>query len=106
MNLEQIDTSTTQGKIKVMELFIAGRKIYIQRKGEDYFFNMIEADGHRWNWEAYSYFASGRSEEVWVTEFCGKQYAHDESTAATRFAKEVGGQAVRYIRADLAGERG
>ena len=49
MNLEQIDTSTTAGKIRVMELAEQGRNVAAARRGGQKVFGHVSRPN--WNWE-------------------------------------------------------
>ena len=106
MNLEQIDTSTTAGKAEVMRLAaegrdVAGRRLDDLTKWERHFIPS-------WNWQVCDYAIIAEPvgpEEVWhVVHADGGTSSWDCQAEAERWAKKHGIQAVRYIRADLAGE--
>lgn len=110
MNLEQIDTSTTAGKAEVMRLAAEGRRVAMQHSAGHW----IETSEPGWIWERYTYqiiINPPAPKEVWIL-------ADDESgdpvdRACYRIRHETSNHptlapatAVRYIRADLAGEKG
>lgn len=94
MNLEPIDTSTTAGKARVMQLAAEGRRVMDNAGGE---WSPIKHPC--WNWEEYSYAIISEPvgpDEVWV-EVCDRGFAH------TVNASPVSGKgyvAVRYVRAE------
>lgn len=105
MNLEQIDTSTTAGKIRVMELAEQGRKVvYRVRAAESHAWHDHARWGKPdWDWPHIDYAIISEPvgpDEVWVVlNGCGQVCAitkyepiHLNTTSK-----------VRYIRADLAG---
>ncbi|KOQ78863.1 hypothetical protein ABW45_04650 [Stenotrophomonas maltophilia] len=110
MNLEQIDTSTTAGKAEVMRLAAEGRRVAARlnlRSSEIW----TEMASPKWEWGRVDYAIIDEPvgpEEVWFTVIngCidGRPYTF-ECTAVDR-AQTYGGQPVKYIRADLAGEKG
>lgn len=53
MNLEQIDTSTTAGKARVMQLAAGGRKVV--ERGAWAGASWITVDPASWNWEHFDY---------------------------------------------------
>ncbi|WP_329759286.1 hypothetical protein [Stenotrophomonas geniculata] len=108
MNLEQIDTSTTAGKIRVMELATQGRKVAYCARSVAHWTSIDSAI--TWNWLSCDYAIIADPvgpEEVWhVVHADGRTSSFDCQAEAERWAKKHGIQAVRYIRADLAGEKG
>lgn len=95
MNLEPIDTSTTAGKARVMQLAAEGRKVASRAfQNNDWFENPAPS----WNWQAVDYAIIAEPvgpDEVWV-EVCDRGFAH------TVNASPVSGKgyvAVRYVRA-------
>lgn len=112
MNLEQIDTSTTAGKARVMQLAAEGRRIACRE--EDISPEWYAVNESDWDWRTYDYAIIAEPvgpEEVWVPvngrntmagyAYCGSRGAQEHASAMTS-----PGVAVRYIRADLAGEKG
>ncbi|MBO3002251.1 hypothetical protein J5H43_01820 [Stenotrophomonas maltophilia] len=110
MNLEQIDTSTTAGKAEVMRLAAEGRKVFSTRRKDGGGVGPVDPP---WNWQDFDYAIIAEPvgpEEVWVA------FSKDGEVAtarcmeadADRVMRRIGhcGQSVRYIRADLAGEKG
>lgn len=104
MNLEPIDTSTTAGKARVMQLASEGRKV--AQRSSAHAEPFVEQARPDWNWRVSEYAIIAEPvgpEEVWVlvNEFA---QCMDVTAKESRFA-DVGdnGRAVRYIRADLAG---
>ncbi len=53
MNLEQIDTSTTEGKAEVMRLAAEGRRV--MERGEWSGASWCLVESPPWNWEFYEY---------------------------------------------------
>ncbi len=105
MNLEPIDTSTTAGKAEVMRLAAEGRKVARKSILPK---SVWEKWPHpEWNWGAGDYAIIAEPvgpEEVWVAvKSCGtvKGVCLDEDEPVL-----WGLTGVRYIRADLAGEKG
>lgn len=98
MKLENIDTSTTEGKIEVMRLASEGRRVAIKayKVGEWKF-----AVSQIWDWLSCDYAIIAEPvgpKELWAvitsTETdCNREWAEQR-------AKMWGGTAVRYIRAD------
>lgn len=112
MNLEQIDTSTTAGKAEVMRLAAEGRRVACREEDiSPEWFAVNESD---WDWRTYDYAIIAETvgpEEVWVpvdgrNSFSGSAYCEHGSAADHASAMTSPGVAVRYIRADLAGEKG
>lgn len=107
MNLEQIDTSTTAGKAEVMRLAAEGRRVAAR--------SLFPGSGWKdcpapvWDWHSGEYAIIAEPvgpEVVWFTVINGCTDAGPytfECTAVDR-AQNYGGQPVKYIRADLAGE--
>lgn len=109
MNLEQIDTRTTAGKAEVMRLAAEGRRVAYRSGNKPW----AENGNPAWNWAVGEYAIIAQPvgpEEVWVA------FSKDGEVAtarcmeadADRVMRRIGhcGQSVRYIRADLAGEKG
>lgn len=104
MNLEQIDTSTTAGKAEVMRLAAEGRRVVVAENDEDAPI-WRDSSNPKWDWSIYDYAIISEavgSEEVWMV-FTPDFSPHTEEEAK-RIADRYGGEVVRYIRADLAGE--
>lgn len=112
MNLEQIDTSTTAGKIRVMELAEKGRKVvYRVRPADSHVWHDHAKWGEPdWDWLHIDYAIIAEPvgpEDVWhVVHADGRTSSFDCQAEAEGWAKKHRIQAVRYIRADLAGEKG
>ncbi|PJL51472.1 hypothetical protein B9Y74_05610 [Stenotrophomonas maltophilia] len=105
MNLEQIDTSTTAGKAEVMRLAAEGRKVVFRQFRLD---QWKKPPGITWNWAEYDYAIISEPvgpEEVWVI-LSRHGGISDVTAVKERFSDESNGPVVRYIRADLAGEKG
>lgn len=103
MNLEQIDTSTTAGKAEVMRLAAEGRRVAYSVKGAPAW---MECPGEQlsWNWVAVDYAIISEPvgpDEVWV--FIA-QNGLSFGCSEEKLNVGEGETAVRYIRADLAGE--
>ncbi|HDS1550717.1 TPA: hypothetical protein QEK98_002972 [Stenotrophomonas maltophilia] len=109
MNLEQIDTSTTAGKIRVMELAEQGRRVYCRvREGQE---GMCLTQEPSWSWKVFDYAIIAEPvgpEEVWIVHHKdGDQLLMSGKLAADEWvSNNSGDKVVRYIRADLAGEKG
>lgn len=113
MNIEQIDTSTTAGKAEVMRLAAEGRRVTFRPKNE---FDCWEVnDEPAWDWTRGDYAIISEPvgpEEVWVAIFndgsVSRQGTRDEVDSRVLDARAAGisSVAVRYIREDLAGEKG
>lgn len=106
MNLEQIDTSTTAGKAEVMRLAAEGRKVAGKSRtnGDDWHPLLVPA----WNWVDADFAIIAEPvgpEELWIV-VCAKSPPFRNEANARADAEALGGVAVRYIRADLAGEKG
>ncbi len=113
MNLEQIDTSTTAGKRRVMELAEQGRKIvYRVRPADSHAWDDHAKWGEPdWDWLHIDYAIISEPvgpEEVWATVIngCVDAGPYTFELNAVRRAQDYGGEVVKYIRADLAGEKG
>lgn len=68
MKLEPIDTSTTAGKARVMQLAAEGRRVSVRLRDRDDAFG--ECKSQSWNWDAYIYAIIAQPvgpDEVWVT---------------------------------------
>lgn len=112
MNLEQIDTSTTAGKAEVMRLAAEGRVLAVRRPGAHSWAKIAEVS---WDWSTFDYAIISEPvgpEEVWVAIYndgsISRVGTRDEvySRVLDGRAAGVDSVAVRYIRADLAGEKG
>jgi hypothetical protein len=109
MNLEQIDTSTTAGKAKVMRLAAEGRIVASRSivSGSEF----LPVPAPLWDWVGRDYAIVADPvgpDEVWCVYadglFSAGPYG-DEQLAVDRAAEFTHrSQVVRYIRADLAGE--
>lgn len=111
MNLEQIDTSTTAGKAEVMRLAAEGRRVVFRQRGDIAYWEVN--DEPVWDWARGDYgiiYEPVGPEEVWVafTRDGEVSTARCMEVDAERVMRRIGhcGQPVRYIRADLAGEKG
>lgn len=109
MNLEQIDTSTTAGKAEVMRLAAEGRRVAAR--------SLFPGSGWKdcpapvWDWHSGEYAIISEPvgpEEVFVAFnmagelLCARYMEADAERSMRRNGSS--GYAVRYIRADLAGE--
>ncbi|HDS1649030.1 TPA: hypothetical protein QEL68_000726 [Stenotrophomonas maltophilia] len=112
MNLEQIDTSTTAGKAEVMRLAAEGRMVVQKQKGYSAA-SWTENHTPRWEWVSFDYAIIAEPvgpEEVWFAIYndgsISRIGTRDEvySRVLDGRAAGVNSVAVRYIRADLAGE--
>ncbi len=109
MSLEQIDTSTTAGKAYVMQLAADGRRVAYTTLGRR---EWQFARNPKWNWMERDYDIISEPvgpEEVWVTISPGGEAIATHRSAPGWLPSNSRGQvatAVRYIRADLAGEKG
>lgn len=106
MNLEQIDTSTTAGKAEVMRLAAEGRRIAIRGKNSEHWH---EIDYPVWDWARDDHAIIAEPvgpEEVWATVIngCVDAGPYTFELNAVRRVQNYGGEVVKYIRADLAGE--
>ncbi|OWB46512.1 hypothetical protein [Stenotrophomonas maltophilia] len=105
MNLEQIDTSTTAGKAEVMRLAAEGRRVAYSNAGHHEW--ALAADP-RWDWRTRDYAIIAEPvgpEELWV--ILGRNGAVADVTAVEECIEDASNdRVVRYIRADLAGEKG
>lgn len=102
MNLEQIDTSTTAGKARVMQLAAEGRKVFATRRKDGAGAGPIEPS---WNWQEWDFAIIAEPagpESVWVRI----EYGYPVGVWNNSVAPEAiaGTEVVRYIRADLSGE--
>lgn len=105
MNLEQIDTSTTAGKAEVMRLAALGRRVVSQPKGHSRPLGFSTETGQAWDWQSFDYAIIAEPvgpDEVFVYISKGGACYVYGLTADEALRKGVA--AVRYIRADLAGE--
>lgn len=104
MNLEQIDTSTTAGKAEVMRLAAEGRRVAYDCGGA-----WAPIRHPCWNWEQYDYAIISEPvgpEELFAVVFPMHTGIWVEQHEAGKIAAEKDGKVVKYIRADLAGEKG
>lgn len=106
MNLEQIDTSTTAGKAEVMRLAAEGRRVAAR--------SLFPGSGWKdcpapvWDWHSGEYAIIAEPvgpEEVWVILSRHGEIS-DVTAVKDRFSDVSNDRVVRYIRADLAGEKG
>lgn len=124
MNLEQIDTRTTAGKARVMQLSAEGRRVAMRANHNAHPMHVRNSslypwvDGSKinvaplWDWVNSDYAIIAEPVgpvEVWVpvdgrNSIAGSAYYEAGSAADHAFAMTSPGIAVRYIRADLAGE--
>lgn len=65
MLLEGIDTTTTEGKIKVMQAHAEGRRIATCSKQE---YTWTEAEHPTWNWGTHHYAVVKEKRALWVVE--------------------------------------
>ncbi len=110
MNLEQIDTSTTAGKAEVMRLAAEGRRV-AAHDPFDVDSVWMENQFPAWDWVGMTYAIIAEPvgpEEVWMTVIngCVDAGPYTFEFNAVRRAQDCGGQVIKYIRADLAGEKG
>ena len=110
MNLEQIDTSTTAGKARVMQLAAEGRMLAVRCARAHSWAKIAEVS---WDWSTFDYAIIAEPvgpEEVFVAfSMAGDLLCvrHMEVDAERAMRRNGGsGYVVRYIRADLAGEKG
>lgn len=106
MNLEQIDTSTTAGKAEVMRLAAEGRRV-VTRRGAPACWS--ECPDPVWDWSAGDYAIISEPvgpEELWAVVFPTHTINFDSRKDAEEAARRNGATVVRYLRADLAGEKG
>lgn len=103
MKLEPIDTSTTAGKAEVMRLAAEGRSLVHRTKGDALWWDCPEPN---WGWQASDYAIIAEPvgpDEVWGL-------VHDDGSvldlSLTKLETAKHQSLVRYIRADLAGEKG
>lgn len=121
MNLEQIDTSTTAGKAEVMRLAAEGRRVAMRSQPGAQPMNVADVNLYpwvysagvhpSWNWTQCDYAIISEPvgpDEVWMTVIngCVDAGPYTFEFNAVRRAQDYGGEVVKYIRADLAGENG
>lgn len=117
MNLEQIDTSTTAGKAEVMRLAAEVMRLAAEGRRVAYLggwngkWVACGSDPITWNWESMEYAIIAEPvgpKEVWFTVIndCVDAGPYNYECTAIDRAKNHGGQAVKYTRDDLAGEKG
>lgn len=112
MNLEPIDTSTAAGKAEVMRLAAEGRRVAMRLKISDHPWAVLcgrDENPRNWALNDYAIIAEPVGpEEVWATVYGDSPVVlgyHGCEVDARRSAEGVHGTvAVRYVRADLAGE--
>ncbi|MCU1053272.1 hypothetical protein JAK47_01765 [Stenotrophomonas maltophilia] len=110
MNLEHIDTSTTAGKAEVMRLAAEGRRVACRVNGAPHWQFLPPDPDYLWNWVHCDFAIISEPvgpEEVWATVIDGSVvmdvYVTEQEADA---ALNRGWHKVKYIRADLAGEKG
>lgn len=107
MKLEEIDTITTAGKAEVMRLAAEGRRVAYSNAGHHEWAVAVDP---RWDWRTRDYAIIAEPvgpEEVWVTISTDGVPVATQKSAPGWLPRNSCGQvatAVRYIRADLAGE--
>lgn len=105
MNLEQIDTSTTAGKVRVMQLAAEGRGVAYSNAGHH---EWAFASDPRWDWRTrdYAIISEPVGPDEWfiVLSANGSVRAVCETLEKANTHAGSGMHVVRYIRADLAGE--
>lgn len=108
MNLEQIDTSTTAGKAEVMRLAAKGRRVAYSVRTAPFWMPMSRDHDYAWNWVHCDYAIIAEPvgpAVVWV--ILGRNGAVADVTAVEELIEDCSNdRVVRYIRADLAGEKG
>lgn len=106
MNLEQIDTSTTAGKARVMKLASEGRKCFSKFKGADYVIDVIDSQSHEFDWPNFDYVVAAEPvgpDEVWgmvLKKDPNRVHCHTDKDLVESWAGDEGGTVVRYVRAD------
>lgn len=95
MKLEPIDTSTTAGKARVMQLAAEGRRLAFADEGvvQDEDIEEVHLLDVDWNWSKFEYFIIAEPvgpEEVWVQQRSGALWAYPEERDGS----------VRYVRAE------
>lgn len=113
MNLEQIDTSTTAGKAEIMRLAAEGRRVAVRCipgwKVACSPWMELPMGAATWDWRCSQYAIISEPvgpEEMWAVQFRNYISNFDSKDEAEAAAKNSNGTVVRYIRADLAGEKG
>jgi hypothetical protein len=105
MNLEPIDTSTTAGKARVMQLAAEGRNVAYRSRVAGGDFVLDSKPG--WDWVLYEYAILAEPvgpDDVWVVVYPeGGSNVFGVMGDAVDHARKVKAKAVRYRRADLAG---
>lgn len=114
MNLEPIDTSTTAGKARVMQLAADGRKVVakaIPKVDEECYCPWMKLSSDIkpvWNWQRSEYAIISDKVGpscIWATVIDGNVVMDVYSTEQEADAAlNRGWEKVKYIRADLAGE--
>jgi hypothetical protein len=102
MRYVQIDTSTTAGKAEVMRLAAEGREVVSRPKRVNS--GWYKAPYAEWDWTNYNYAIISEPvgpEEVWVGVADNGSVV---GVGTAHVAISPNRKAVRYIRADLAGE--
>lgn len=108
MNLEQIDTSTTAGKAEVMRLAAEGRRVTFRPKDEFDYWEVNDEPVWDWTRGDYAIIAEPVGPEfIWADFTSNETRAHymDNDADARSWSSKFNVELVRYIRADLAGEK-
>jgi hypothetical protein len=103
MNLEQIDTSTTAGKARVMQLAAEGRRLAFKNKYQKVWAAHVCSDDCDWDWRSAEFAIIAElvgPDEVWALVHRGGSVL-DIATDILLAGEDQ--YLVRYIRADLAG---
>lgn len=108
MNLEQIDTSTTAGKIEVMRLAEQGRNIVSRPTERRARLFGLSTDWEpapypNWNWSVRVYAVIAEPvepNEVWAVVFPASHVGFwEDGESAHRVAMANGAELIRYVRA-------
>jgi hypothetical protein len=107
MKLEPIDTSTTAGKARVMQLAAEGRKVAV-RPREKVAFEAIgwidlNGDSDEWDWPHYQYAIIAEQvgpDEVWAVSVADHIEYFSQEKFAEKYAKSCDGAIVRYRRVE------
>lgn len=89
MKVKNIDTTSIEGKIKVMQAFAAGAKIACcgTRPGD---LDWRVATTPTWDWCSYSYDIIAEPEVVYITKYSdGSASVYDTYTAAMHYVKQI-----------------
>lgn len=93
MKLEPIDTSTTAGKARVMQLAAEGRRLAFADEGvvPDDEIEEVALLDVEWNWSKFQYFIIAEPvgpDEVWVQQRNGALWAYpEERDGAVRYRR-------------------